>query len=169
MEVHFSPAEIERYNARTDREEHETILSPFIAFTENHIGDWHSIATPDATDEEEDAAGEAMIPDASRYVIELISDFDVKTFREYAPYVRVMVSDVTKLKLKWPFIVTIPADLDARDQNDLFKAEEAWIKANAKRPASIGEFDCLYGADLVHFGFEDQGDAALFKLFFGGA
>lgn len=179
VEVRFTPSEIIAFNAREDRVEGETILDPFLFFIESYLGDWHSIATPDepaCDDEDED---QHMAPAASRYVIELITEDQVKQFQWHEPMIHQTVGHLIHFKDQWPHVVTIPLIEDDRpeipedfpvggDLTAFFFAEEiAWIKTNAKGAFSEPFSDDLY-EEQTHFGFADKADAALFKTFFGG-
>lgn len=181
--VTFTPEEREAFLARTDLEEGETIISPYVVFIEQFLGDWHSLALVDEADwggdpEDEDLPFPLAAP--SGYVITLITDDQVRHFEWHSQIIRAEVNQLTAFKADWPFITVVREDARARpeipedfpmggDLTALFYAEEiAFAKANATGRFQLFASD-LFGEEVVHFGFERQEDAALFKLFHGGA
>lgn len=177
--VTFTPEEREAFLARTDLVEGETILSPYEAFIDQFLGDWHSIGLVDQADwggdpEDDDLPMPLAAP--SGYVIELITEDQLRMFEWHSVIIRAQTNDLTAFKARWPHVVTVREDDRDRpeipddfpiggDLTEFLYAEEfAWIKDNAKGDTQAFASD-LFGEEVVHIGFDRQEDAALFKMF----
>ncbi|MGQ2972041.1 MAG: hypothetical protein ACT6QM_05900 [Brevundimonas mediterranea] len=177
----FTPEEREAFLARTDLVEGETIITPYMAFIDQFLGDWHSIALVDPAEWESDPEDDLPMPLAapSGYVIELITEDQLRQFEWHSQIIRAQTNDLTAFKAKWPHIVTVRED--ARDRPDIpddfpiggdltkfmFAGEIAFAKTGNGAFKTFASD--LFEDEVVHFGFADKADAAKFKLFFGGA
>ena len=180
--VTFTQAEIDAFLARTDRHENETIIDSYVWWIEEHFGDWHSYGptdwSPEDEDEDEDPDGPGALT-APSYTVECLDERSAYHFSEYVQARKATES----FKRSWTYVVRVEIEFEDRpstyEEGDhsmileqFCEPELTWLKANAKHHFSA-PFDEIPDADEnetcpVMFGFDDQADAALFKLIHGG-